>query len=666
MTEETKKWRDALYNASVEAIERGWCIIPLSLQSKKPLISWKKYQTEPTTLEEVEEWFDKGVRTDSGNVVSMFNIALVTGSISGVIVLDCDNEKAVEYAEKNNLTSPYIVYTARGRHYYFAHPLHGQKFANNVGGVTRNWPDLEGLDLRGDGGYVVMPPSIKIKDGTVVHNYYMEVGYGLGLDDLEDYVWKGAPDQVAAPQVGEFKFGNLNLTNVKVAQVEDALPVYEQVKRRVAHLGHKLKEGDGTDVWMLRFIGQKVRQGLTEDDLFMSVAKFHDEFFDPTGFTQDQTENWIQQKIRSVVDMDRRQYPEDYDAKGRRVIKAKAAPKLGRLVPIRGSDVDRLIDTLGETNYWADPVIPSETITQVVGYNGHGKSFFLQGMLVSLASGNEAFGPFGIRPAKVLYLDYDNPSRTVLYRFRNFINMFGDCGDNFNMWSPSLISADDGGEMNLGTEQGFQLLGDWLEVVKPDIVVIDTVRNAFGGLEEANAAEWFKVNHVAKSIRTKFKASVVLVHHRNKPGEGGLGREAGSTAQLTDIDTQVMVTQVFRDKQVAKTKAGLHDGDLSVTAFNGTDYSATTFLENQLEADSRLKMVQQISFGKVRTQTELHRTYYIGWAERLADGSEYLVHTPSPKQQAVWLNIHKGMAPDDVSRKLSIPRYEVEAWLQQV
>ena len=194
MTEETKKWRDALYNASVEAIERGWCIIPLSLQSKKPLISWKKYQTEPTTLEEVEEWFDKGVRTDSGNVVSMFNIALVTGSISGVIVLDCDNEKAVEYAEKNNLTSPYIVHTARGRHYYFAHPLHGQKFANNVGGVTRNWPDLEGLDLRGDGGYVVMPPSIKIKDGTVVHNYYMEVGYGLGLDDLEDYVWKGAPD----------------------------------------------------------------------------------------------------------------------------------------------------------------------------------------------------------------------------------------------------------------------------------------------------------------------------------------------------------------------------------------------------------------------------------------------------------------------------------------
>lgn len=665
MNEETKKWRDALYDASVQAVERGWCIIPLSLQSKKPLVGWKKYQTEPTTLDEVEEWFDKGVTTSSGNVVPLFNIALVTGAISGVIVLDCDNEEAVQYAEKHNLTSPFVVHTARGKHFYFSHPQHGQRFANQAGGVTRNWPDVSGLDLRGDGGYVVMPPSIKLKDNAVQHQYYMEVGIGLGLDDLDDFVWKGAPDVVAAPQTGVFEFGNLNLSNVKAAQVEDALPVWDQVKRRVAHLGHKLREGEGTDVWMLRYVGQKVREGLSGENLLMAVRKFNEEFFDNSAYTPDQTETWLNTKIRSVVDMDKRSYPEDYDANGERVKKVAERPQLGRLVPIRGADVDRLISTLGETSYWSDPVIPSETITQVVGYNGHGKSFFLQGMLVSMSAGNESFGPFGQKPARVLYLDYDNPSRTVLLRFKNFINMFGDTGDNFNMWSPSLISADDGGEMNLGSENGFKLLGDWLEVIKPDIVVIDTVRNAFGGLEEANAAEWFKVNHVAKSVRTKYNASVIMVHHRNKPGEGGLGREAGSTAQLTDIDTQVMVTQVFRDKTVAKTKAGLHDADQNVVAYNGTTYTATTFLENQLEADSRIKMVQQISFGKVRSQTELHRTYYIGWAERLSDGSEYVVHTPSPKQQAVWLHIHKSMSVEDVSRSLSIPRFEVERWLQQ-
>ena len=217
--------------------------------------------------------------------------------------------------------------------------------------------------------------------------------------------------------------------------------------------------------------------------------------------------------------------------------------------------------------------------------------------------------------------------------------------------------------MNLGSEAGFKLLGDWLEVIQPNIVVIDTVRNAFGGLEEANAAEWFKVNFVAKSIRTKFKASVVLVHHRNKPGEGGLGREAGSTAQLTDIDTQLMITTVYRDKAMAKNKAGLLDTDLRVTNFDGKEFSPTTYLEERLEPDSRIRMVQQISFGKTRQQTELHRTYYVGWADRLADGTQYMVHTPSPKQQAIWLHINKAMSVENISRKLMIPMYEVKQWI---
>lgn len=660
---ETEQWRDALYNACVEAIDRGWSVIPLSIEGKKPLISWKKYQTENTTQEELDEWFEQGVKTESGNTVSLFNMALVTGSISGVIVLDCDNEKAVQFALKNDMTSPFVVSTARGKHFYFAHPMNGQRFANKVGNTARDWYPIDGLDLRGDGGYVVMPPSMKVKEGKAQHIYHMEVGYGLSLDDLSDFPWKGEPSGAEMLVEGEFTFGSLSLANVRIPNPEDTLPVAKQVERRVAHLGRKLREGDSTDLWLVKFIGQKVRQGITGEDLNQMVRSFHDEYFDSGQFTNRETLDWINTKIRSVVDMDKRQYPSDYDDKGNRVTKSEPKVNLGRLVPIRGTDLDRLIDTLGETAYWSDPVIPAETITQVVGYNGHGKSFFMQGMLVSMASGKEEFGPFYGKPTKVLYLDYDNPSRTVLYRFRNFIKMFGDCRDNFNMWSPALISSEDGGDMNLGTEAGFKLLGDWLDVVKPNIVVIDTVRNAFGGLEEANAAEWFKVNFVAKSIRTKYKASVILVHHRNKPGEGGLGREAGSTAQLTDVDTQLMITTVYRDKAMAKNKAGLLDTDLRVTNFDGKEFSPTTYLEDRLEPDSRIRMVQQISFGKIRTQTELHRTYYVGWAERLIDGSQYIVHTPSPKQQAVWLYINKSMKVEEISRKLSIPIYEVRAWL---
>ena len=85
--------------------------------------------------------------------------------MSGIIVLDCDNEKAVQFALKNEMVSPFVVTTARGKHFYFAHPLNGQRFANKVGNTARDWYPVEGLDLRGDGGYVVMPPSMKVKDG---------------------------------------------------------------------------------------------------------------------------------------------------------------------------------------------------------------------------------------------------------------------------------------------------------------------------------------------------------------------------------------------------------------------------------------------------------------------------------------------------------------------
>jgi hypothetical protein len=153
-----------------------------------------------------------------------------------------------------------------------------------------------------------------------------------------------------------------------------------------------------------------------------------------------------------------------------------------------------------------------------------------------------------------------------------------------------------------------------------------------------------------------------MVHHRNKPGEGGMGREAGSTAQLTDIDTQIMVTQVFRHKAEAKAKAGLLDAEMEMYDMTGAAHTPFGYLEKRLRPDSRLRMVSQISFGKVRQTTELHETHYIGWAESLIDGSQYVVSTASLKQKAAHYH-GTGMTVEDVSRKLNLPVYEVNRWV---
>lgn len=651
------KWKSRTYTAALEAHDRGWNIMPLSLTSKTPLVGWLDWQTTRVTDEMIDDWFTEGVKTKSGKIVKYFNIGLITGELSGVVAVDCDNEDAIKYAEKHGLASPYKVSTQKGAHYYFKHPREGARFANKVGSNARDWPKVDGLDFRGDGGFVVMPPSIKVKNDEVEHEYSFDTT--ADWDDLDLHVWKGAPSEKTDD---EFSFDALDLSGVSLHNPDEFVSIWDQTHARVAHLGRKLEDGDGTDALMVRYAGQKCRQGVMGDDLVGMAKDFYDEYFNSAGYTDAETAQWLESKCRSAIDMDRRNYPSDYDDQGHRKVAEKKQVRLGRLKPILNSDIDRLIDSIGETEYWADPLIPAATITQVVGYNGHGKSFFLQALLTSMAAGKQVFGPYETKPAKVLYLDYDNPSRTILYRFKNFVKMFGDTGEKFNMWSPALISAEDGGEMSLATEAGFVLLGEWLEAIKPDVVVIDTVRNAFGGLEEASASEWYKVNHVAKSIRNKFGASVIMVHHRNKPGEGGMGREAGSTAQLTDIDTQIMVTQVFRHKAEAKAKAGLLDAEMEMYDMTGASHTPFGYLEKRLRPDSRLRMVSQISFGKVRQTTELHETHYIGWAESLIDGSQYVVSTASLKQKAAHYH-STGMSVEDVSRKLNLPMYEVNRWV---
>jgi KaiC/GvpD/RAD55 family RecA-like ATPase len=656
-----QKLKEAMYDAAIEAVERGWSVIPLSVTGKKPLNEWKKYQTQQTTLEEVEDWFENGAPTTNGGRVDLFNIALVTGVISGVLVLDCDNAQAVEYAKKQTLTSPISVNTARGKHYYFAHPGHGQRFANKVGGVARDWPNLEGLDFRGDGGYVLMPPSVKAdKNGAVTHVYDWEMGYGIGIDELDDFVWKGRPSEVeGSASTDAFNFDTLSLADVRIAHPDDALSVEEQIETRVAVLGRKLQDGDGRNNWLLRYAGQKVRKGVSEEELRDLVDSFQDKYFSDHLPTDE-----IDTVIRSTTEMDRRNYPEDYDDEGKRILTKKEHKALGKLVPIYAEAVDRLLDAMEDEEYWCDPIIPEGTITQVVGFNGHGKSYFLTSLLTSMCAGRDAFGPYELgRPAKVFYMDYDNPRRTILRRLRDFNDTYGDTKENFALWSPTLISPEDGGEINLMEEGGFRLLGQWLDAVKPDIVVIDTIRNAFRGLEEQSASEWFKVNYVAKAIRNRHNTSVVLVHHRNKPGEGGLGREAGSTAQLTDIDTQVFVTQVYRDKMDAKEKAGLHDSALTLVTLDKREFTPWGYLEQLAGDDYRLVMVSQISFGKVRQQTEMHQTHYIGWAESLNGTDRKIVSTKSRKQQAIHLSKTMGYSAPKIAHEIKVPTHEIERWI---
>ena len=224
-----------------------------------------------------------------------------------------------------------------------------------------------------------------------------------------------------------------------MASIADSMSIWEQTENRVSILGRKLREGDATDDWMIRYCGQIVRRGVAKEDLYQSVINYHDKFFDSGSFSQEDTERWLRTKIDSAYELDRRNYPEDYDESGDRIDPEKVdQTKIvasSRLVPIYINAVERLLKEMVDEPYWCNPLVPEATITQVVGFNGHGKSYFLTAMLTALSAGNESFGPYEMgRPAKIFYMDYDNPRRTALRRMQEFNKTFGDTNEHYALW----------------------------------------------------------------------------------------------------------------------------------------------------------------------------------------------------------------------------------------
>lgn len=128
---------------------RAWSVIPMQSHGKRPLIAWREFQQRVAGNDEIARWFRRWPDA---------NIGIVTGRISGIVVVDVDarhggpDSVAAAEARYGTLVATVEAETGGGgRHLYYAHP--GVPTANRVA-------LLPGVDLRGDGGCVVAPPSV--------------------------------------------------------------------------------------------------------------------------------------------------------------------------------------------------------------------------------------------------------------------------------------------------------------------------------------------------------------------------------------------------------------------------------------------------------------------------------------------------------------------------
>jgi hypothetical protein len=128
--------------------KKGWSIFPVILTEdpsgkvqKKPAVPWREYIDRLPTEYELKEWF--GPERYNG-------IGLATGAVSGVVVIDVEAEAEPETVEFFNRT-PFASRTISG----------GWHFYYKATEALRNTVRLDDklVDFRGDGGFVVLPPS---------------------------------------------------------------------------------------------------------------------------------------------------------------------------------------------------------------------------------------------------------------------------------------------------------------------------------------------------------------------------------------------------------------------------------------------------------------------------------------------------------------------------
>ena len=176
---EFERRKRALRYALTYGVTLGFDIFPIRAGMKgKPVVKWKDGAT--SDKDQILAWW--------GRQFVGANIGVATGARSGFFVVDEDprhgGDKTLAALERKHGKLPDTArsHTPNGGHHFLFRQPAGLYVQNHTGGDGKDpsWP-YAGLDVRGDGGMIVVPPS-----------------YRSDCDDRE-YEWEIEPNVLADP-----------------------------------------------------------------------------------------------------------------------------------------------------------------------------------------------------------------------------------------------------------------------------------------------------------------------------------------------------------------------------------------------------------------------------------------------------------------------------------
>lgn len=234
------KAQETLYKAATIYANRGWSVIPIEQGTKKARVNWQGYQTWRPNDKLIRDWWMTRWPGDG--------IGIVCGEISGVVVVDIDNPELAQadITANGGLPATPTVRTAKGKHYYFKWP-----------GFVINGK-LPWGDLKGQGGYVLAPPSIHPVT-------------------KQPYEWEVSPRDTPLAPLPEWIVKLCRTHRMATAQTEGeqdgGIAIAPPVEQRI---------GPGERNQTLASIaGTMRRRGMTPEEIYPSLAQINQARCDP-------------------------------------------------------------------------------------------------------------------------------------------------------------------------------------------------------------------------------------------------------------------------------------------------------------------------------------------------------------------------------------------------
>ena len=463
----------ALLDAALGYAKRGWPGFPCKGGAKLPLIKdWpNRATTDPDTIKQwYRQWPDA-------------NWGLVTGARSKFVVLDVDKKSGghvtLERLEDQHGKLPDTVEQhtgGGGRHLLFHYPANGHAIRNSAGAVG------PGLDVRGDGGYIVVAPSVHESGGV--------------------YTWEASSDPEDTP------LADMPAWLSALLQGASQSPTPTVVDENGG-----IPEGKREQA-LLKMAGQLRRNGLGSKQIFPSLAETNRDLCKPPLNERD-----VHKIAESVC---------RYKSEASLLEQPKGEPGKEEAAPavLHFTSCGDLLNEPEEVTSWlVEPNLPASGLSMLAGKPKAGKSTLARCLALAVARGDPWLELITAKGA-VLYLALEEKRSEVK---RHFQAMGATDKDDIRFFiAPS-------------PQDGMAQLRQAAEHCQPALIIVDPLIKMVRIKDLNDYAQVSLALEPLLALARETGAHVMAVHHLGKGEREGGDSILGSTALFAAVDTALIL-----------------------------------------------------------------------------------------------------------------------------